>query len=151
MEKEPGQVLNDLKQQVSEFIGMKVELIKLNAYERIARIIAILSHSLLVTLLAFFATLFLFTALGFFLGELFNHTSVGFLIIALLYILAFIIVLRCQKSIQVKVMNIILKAMMDTEEETDKHPHEKEQQNTPQATDSPSETACGQEKASPAM
>lgn len=43
MGKEPEKILNEFKERLSSFIGLKIELFKLNAYERVARIIAILS------------------------------------------------------------------------------------------------------------
>ena len=56
MGKEPEKILNEFKERLSSFIGLKIELFKLNAYERVARIIAILSHSLILMLLCLLYT-----------------------------------------------------------------------------------------------
>lgn len=82
MRQEPEEILNQFKERLLSYIGVKVELFKLDAYERIAKIIAILSHSLILMLLSLFLILFLFFTLAFFLGELFNRTYIGFFIVA---------------------------------------------------------------------
>lgn len=117
MGKEPEKILNEFKERLSSFIGLKIELFKLNAYERVARIIAILSHSLILMLLALFAILFLFFTLAFFLGYLLNSTALGFLIVAGIYILLFIITYYSKKSIQIGIMNIVIGAIQEKEEE----------------------------------
>lgn len=136
MGKEPEKILNEFKERLSSFIGLKIELFKLNAYERVARIIAILSHSLILMLLAFFAILFLFFTLAFFLGELLNSISLGFLIVAGIYILLFIITYYSKKSIQIGIMNIVIGAIQEKEEEEDKDDGD----DTETTDNSPSET-----------
>lgn len=119
MGREPEKILNEFKERLSSFIGLKIELFKLNAYERVARIIAILSHSLILMLLALFAILFLFFTLAFFLGYLLNSTALGFLIVAGIYILLFIITYYSKKSIQIGIMNIVIGAIQEKEEDKD--------------------------------
>lgn len=117
MEKEPEKLFNEFKERISSFVGLKLELLKLNAYERIAKTIAILSHSLILMLLGFFTILFIFIALGFFLGELLSSVSLGFLLVAVIYILLFIIVFYDKKGIQHMIMNIVINAIQEKEEE----------------------------------
>ena len=117
MEKEPEKLLNEFKEHLSSFIGLKLELLKLNAYERVAKIIAILSHSLILMLLAFFTVLFIFIALGFFLGELLHSVSLGFLLVAVIYIILFLIVFYDKKGVQTIIMNIVINAIQEKEEE----------------------------------
>lgn len=127
MGKEPEQVLNEFKERLSSLIGLKIELLKLNAYERIANIVAILSHSLILMLLAFFAVLFIFFCLAFYFGELLNSTALGFLIVAGIYILTFIIVYYNKRGVKTAIMNIVIAAIQNKEEDDNydkgKHKH----------------------------
>ena len=68
MEKDPDKIIQELREDVSAFVELKLELLKLNTYERTGKVIAVLSYGLVLLFLAFFAILFIFLALGFFLG-----------------------------------------------------------------------------------
>ena len=77
-----------------------------------------------LVLLAFFAILFLFLALGFFLGELLGSMALGFVLVVGMYLLLFGITMFFKRKITSKVMNEIITAMMskdekDNEETTD--------------------------------
>lgn len=119
MEKDAEKVFNGLKQNISTYCGLQLELLKLNTYERVAKITAILSHGIILILLAFFATLFLFLALGFFLGEVLNSISLGFVIVATLYLLLFFILIASKEKIRLKVSNIIIEAILDKDDHND--------------------------------
>ena len=81
-----------------------------------------------LVLLAFFAILFLFLALGFFLGELLGSMALGFVLVVGMYLLLFGITMFFKRKITSKVMNEIITAMMskdekDNEETTDPAGH----------------------------
>ena len=76
----------------------------------------------------FFAILFLFLALGFFLGELLGSMALGFVLVVGMYLLLFGITMFFKRKITSKVMNEIITAMMskdekDNEETTDPAGH----------------------------
>ena len=68
MEKDAGEIFRELKKDLSAYVELKLELLKLNTYERTGKVIAVLSYGVILLFLAFFAILFIFLALGFFLG-----------------------------------------------------------------------------------
>ena len=72
MEKDAGEIFRELKKDLSAYVELKLELLKLNTYERTGKFIAVLSYGVILLFLAFFAILFIFLALGFFLGDLFG-------------------------------------------------------------------------------
>ena len=72
MEKDAGEIFRELKKDLSAYVELKLELLKLNTYERTGKVIAVLSYGVILLFLAFFAILFIFLALGFFLGDLFG-------------------------------------------------------------------------------
>lgn len=135
MENETEQIFNRLKKNISFYLGLRLELLKLNTYERVAKIIAILSHGAILMLLTFFTTLFLGLALSFFLGEMLNSISLGFIIVAILYLLSTFIIVKSRHRIRLKVANIIITAMM-AKDHNDDEDHKKP------CADTSGQTAC---------
>ena len=43
MEKDPNTIIQELREDVSAFVELKLELLKLNTYERTGKVIAVLS------------------------------------------------------------------------------------------------------------
>ena len=81
MENTAGNIFTELKEDISTYARLKLRLLKLMAIERTAIVLAVLSHSLILLLLSFFTVLFLFVALGCYLGELLDSPALGFLIV----------------------------------------------------------------------
>lgn len=108
MEREAERVFNGLKKDISTYVELKFRLLKLIATERIARVVAILSHSIILVLLIFFTILFLFISLGFYLGELLGSVALGFLIVSGLYFLLALAAYLGKRGMQVKIMNILI-------------------------------------------
>lgn len=120
MEKEPGKVFREVKDDLTAYAELKLELIKLSAYEKGGKIISHLSYDLLLMLLAFFATLFIFLAIGFYLGELLRSMGAGFAVVAILYMLLIGIIMKNRKHIQLKIMNVIISALTANDDKDDK-------------------------------
>ena len=120
MEKNPGNVFHEMKDDLTAYAELKLELLKLTAYEKGGQIISHLSYDLLLMLLAFFATLFIFLAIGFYLGELLESMGAGFAVVAILYIMLIGIIMKNRKSIQFKIMNIIISALTANDDNDEK-------------------------------
>ena len=71
----------ELKEDISTYVELRLELLILFTYERVAKTMAVFSYGIVLVLLAFFAILFLFLALGFFLGELLGCMALGFVLV----------------------------------------------------------------------
>lgn len=54
MEKDSGKIFRELKDDVSTYVELKLELLKLSTYERSGQLIATLSYGLIFTLSRFF-------------------------------------------------------------------------------------------------
>lgn len=119
MEKDSGKIFHELKEDVSAYVELKLELLKLSTYERTGKIISILSYDLILLFLAFFAILFLFLALGLFLGDLFGSQGIGFGIVSILYILLIAIIVANKEKISLKITNIIIAALTANDEKND--------------------------------
>ncbi len=120
MEKDLGQIFNELKDDVSVFVEAKIEFLKLTAYERAGKLVSSLSYILLLVVLAFFATFFLFLALGFLLGEWLNSTSAGIAIVGGIYLIIIGILIMSKKWFSVKIMNNVIDALDGDDEDEDK-------------------------------
>lgn len=110
-------IFSELREDISVYVRLKIRLLKLTAIERTARVFSVLSHGIILLLLVFFTVLFLFAALGFYLGELLGSTALGFLIIGGLYLLLTLLLVGCRNGIRIRLMNILINAITDDEDE----------------------------------
>jgi len=116
MEKDPGQLFRELKDDITAYAEVKFELFKLSAYERFGKVAGLLSYGLVLMFLAFFALLFIFLSAGFFLGDLFGSLGIGFGCVAVLYLIIIALVFFNKKRIQDKVLNEVIDALTTNEE-----------------------------------
>lgn len=120
MEKDSEKVLHELKEDVSAYVELKLELLKLSAYERGGKIVSTLSYDLLLLLLAFFAILFIFVAIGLYLGDLLRSSGAGFAVVAILYLLMIGLGMKYKERIKNKITNVIISVLTTNEEKDDK-------------------------------
>lgn len=120
MEKDPGKVFREVKDDLTAYAELKLELLKLNAYEKGGKILSRLSYEVLLILLAFFAILFIFLAIGFYLGDLLQSRGAGFAVVAILYMLLIGIIMKNRKRIQLKIMNSIISALTAKDDKDEK-------------------------------
>lgn len=119
-----GQIFENLKKDLSAYLELKLELLKLNTYERTGKVIGILSYGLIILFLVFFAILFIFLALGFFLGDIFESSAAGFGTVSLLYLIIAVIVVCNKERIKNAILNAVISALVGNE---DKQKTENEQ------------------------
>lgn len=124
MEKNAEKIFSDLKEDISIYAGLKIRLLKLTAIEKIAKLVAVLSHGIILSILAFFTLLFLFSALGFYLGELLESAALGFLIDGGICLLLALILWWAKCGFQIKVMNVVIEAIESKEENKEEKDHE---------------------------
>lgn len=135
MEKDSGKIFNELKNDISTYVELKLELLKLGTYERTGKVIAVLSYGLILMFLAFFTVLFIFLALGFFLGEQLGSSSAGFGIVAALYLLILGVILLNKNKIRIKILNVIIAALMANDDKEDASNKQQQYTDTPGETD----------------
>ena len=135
MEKDSGEIFRELKKDLSAYVELKLELLKLNTYERTGKVIAVLSYGVILLFLAFFAILFIFLALGFFLGELFGSVSSGFGVVAVLYLLLIGLIVMNKDRISNKVLNVVISALTTNDDKTNATDNEQSATDTTGETD----------------
>lgn len=109
--KDSDKIFHELKNDLTHYAELKLELFKLTTYERTGKVISVLSYGLVLVFLAFFAILFIFLALGFYLSELFDSFGTGFGIVAVLYLTLIGIILGMKNKLQDKVLNEVIAAL----------------------------------------
>lgn len=133
MGKDAEQIFRKLKEDLSAYVELKVELLKLTAYERTETNFPVLSYGLILLFLAFFAILFIFLALGFFLGDILDNVAGGFAIVALLYMILFAIIIFNKNKISEAIVNEIISVLTAIEDK-------KKESDNEQTTDTAGET-----------
>jgi Fe2+ transport system protein B len=89
---------NDLKNLVIEYIQTRLELTRLSAFEKIAKIVTYLIVGFVLALFFFFGLFFLSLMLGFYLSDLLDSQFAGFGIVAGMYFGFFFIFLLAGNS-----------------------------------------------------
>jgi hypothetical protein len=115
MKEDPRTFFQELKRDLTLFAALKTELFRLGAYERTAKVVAVLSYSLILLILTFFFSLFLFIALAFLLGDLLHSMSAGFAIVATLYLLITGGVVINRERLRTAILNTVISALMANE------------------------------------
>jgi len=115
MKKDLDYMFRELKDDIASFAELKFELLKLNTYERISKVFAILSYGLLLSVLALMTLLFAMLALGFLLSQWLDSPTIGFGIVAILYLMLVGLVVLYKNRIRLNVMNIIISALVSSD------------------------------------
>lgn len=107
----------ELKQLVSDYVDARIELLKINVYEKIAKVIAILFSSIVIVLLFFFLVLFLSISGGFYFGTLLNNNAMGFLLVFGIYLLILVLVMAFRKNLLEKyIIDKVINTLFEKEE-----------------------------------
>jgi hypothetical protein len=119
MKKDSEPFFQELKDDVTIYIELKFELLKLSAYERTGKVVSVLSYGLILLVLGFFLILFLLIALGFFLSDWFESMGIGFSIVAGLALLLLGGVFLFKDKIRRHILNIVIAALTEENKEDD--------------------------------
>ena len=135
MEKDSSEIFRKLKENVSTYAELKLELLKLNTYESVGKVIAVLSYGVMLLCIVFFTILFILLAFGFYISELCGSTSIGFTVIAFLYLLLIGIIVLNKKNIHNKVLNVVISAFMTNEDKPNISTNNEQTTDTTRETD----------------
>jgi len=107
----------DIKKDLTAYVTLKLEILKLDIYEKSSVFSSLLLYGLILILVVFFAFLFLFLALGLYIGQLFNSSGTGMIAVAVLYMIAFGILLWQRKKIQNRIVNFFVEQITQEDED----------------------------------
>lgn len=119
MENTAEKIFTELKDDISTYAGLKLRLLKLMAIERAAKIIAVLSHAVILMLMGFFMILFLFMALGFYLSQLMDNLALGFLVVGGIYVLLALVMIWAKDRVRLRLMNLAVEVLDDNDDDDD--------------------------------
>ena len=116
MEKNFNTLFADVKKDLTAYITLKLEILKLGVYEKSSVFSSLLLYGLILLLVVFFAFLFLFLALGLYIGQLLNSYGTGMALVAVLYIIILAILLWQRKNVQNCLINLFVKQITQEED-----------------------------------
>ena len=153
MDKSASTLFQEVKENVSNLATLKLELLKLNTYEQVGKLISLLTYGLVLAFLLFFTLLFIFLALSLYLEELLDHAGAGFFLVSCIYLILLITLVLNKKRIQLKTLNIIIAAMLSNEKNNDEpnSEHISPTISTPNTTESDREAKPSEADPSEAM
>lgn len=103
---------DDLSDRLKNFAETNLELVKMQAVEKMVRIIPGILSGTMISLVIYLSILFLSFGLSIYLSDLLNSTFYGFLIVGSFYLLLGIIFIIARKKIIVSPLrNILIKAI----------------------------------------
>ncbi|MGP8214439.1 MAG: phage holin family protein [Bacteroidia bacterium] len=112
---EPSKI-EELTDNVKEYINIRVELVKLQATNKVSILIAILEFGLIAFLLVQLILIVAGLALGYYLSSVTGSTFLGFLLVTGLYIIMGIVLVTYRKKLIINpIRNIIIKYILSDE------------------------------------
>ena len=113
-----GTFVSGMKSDIKELIRLRIEILRLDAFEKASVAVSFVVYGLVIVNLIFFLLLFAFIAVGFLIGERINSMAGGFGIVAAFYLICLIVMLICHKPIFLWCKNLLLKELdLDCENE----------------------------------
>ncbi len=116
MDKDFNTLFADIKKDLTAYITLKLEILKLDVYEKSSMYSSLLLYGLILLMVVFFAFLFLFVALGVYLGQLLDSYGTGMIIIAGLYFITLLVLLWQRKKIQNWLVNLFVEQIIQEDD-----------------------------------
>ena len=108
-------LFEELKEDVSKYVNDTIQLVKLQAFEKIGIGSANTAYSVLLVFFVLFALSLVLITAGFYLGELLQSNWMGFGIVLAVTLLLVFILLLSRKSITKTLTNKVIKFLMEDE------------------------------------
>jgi hypothetical protein len=108
---------NSFKNDILDYLQVRLDILRLEVYEKTSLVMASLFSSIIFAVLLFFMLFFVMMGLGFYLSELLNSNAKGFAIVAVLNLLFVVLFMLLRKGvIEKNIANSILKQLSDEEQ-----------------------------------
>lgn len=122
MEETNDDFFTESKQELEQYIQDRILLLKLQASEKTARLVALLFSMLIIALLVFFILLFLSTMTGYYFAGITGSLYAGFGIVAAFYVCILILLIITRKRFDKKIINAVIRIFFDKTDEDDEKP-----------------------------
>jgi hypothetical protein len=116
-EKKLSDWFNELREDLSMYLRARAQLTKIEAYEKIAKVVGVIISFFILALLVGFVIIFILIMIGSWVVQLTGSVAIGFSSVAMLVIGSFIFLLVKRKSVLEKpVSNWVIEALFDEEQ-----------------------------------
>lgn len=114
MEEGEKSFFSRLKEAGTDYLEARLQLTRLQAFEKISKVTAIILSFLVIALLACFAVLFAGLMFGFLLADFLHSNALGFTIIGVVFILLlFIIIVKRESMLEKPLTERIIKELFE--------------------------------------
>ena len=103
--------LDELKGLALDYIEARIELVKIEATEKIARVLGTIFTLFILFMVLAFVLIAFSILVGAFLNHLINSTYVGYLIVTIVYLIEFILLYTQRKKVTEYFMGHLIKAI----------------------------------------
>ncbi|MES2003087.1 MAG: phage holin family protein [Bacteroidota bacterium] len=111
MEENKEDFFAESKKELEQYVRDRIWLLKLQAGEKAAQLMAVLFFVVVIGLLAFFVLLFLSIMAGYYFADLTGSLFTGFAIVAAFYVLLLAILILARKRIEKIVINTVIQIL----------------------------------------
>ena len=117
MENPVSSFFNDLKKLVIEYIEARLQLTKISAYEKLAKVLSVLFTGLVLLIVFFFVLIALTMMFATMLNALFESQFMGYAVVAGVYFVGFILLVIYRKPLLEKYFtNTLIKVLFEDNE-----------------------------------
>ncbi len=110
---ETNEHLDEIKNLATDYAETKIELIKIELIEKIARVVGTIFTLFILFMVLSFVLIALSVLAGALLNHLLNSSYLGYLIVAAVYLLEFILLMNQRKKVVEYLMSHIIKSMYE--------------------------------------
>jgi uncharacterized membrane protein YdjX (TVP38/TMEM64 family) len=117
MEEQKDDFFTESRKELEQYVQDRMLLLKLQATEKTAKLIAMLFSGLLVSLLGLFLLLFLSIMAGYYFETLTGSLYAGFGIVAAFYLLLLVLVIVTRKWYAKKIIDSVIRIFFDKDDD----------------------------------
>lgn len=117
MQEKNDNFFTETRKELEQYIQDRLLLLKLQATEKTARLVALLFVVLMISLLGFFVLIFLSVMAGVYFSTSTNNLYTGFGIVTGFYLVLLLVFVFCRKWISKQVINIVIRIFFDKNED----------------------------------
>jgi uncharacterized membrane protein YdjX (TVP38/TMEM64 family) len=122
MEETKEDFFTQYRKDIEQYVQDRLLLLKLQASEKTARLVALVFSLLMMGIVVFFILLFLSIMAGYYFADITGSLYTGFGIVASFYLLIGVLLIITRKWFDKKIINAVIRIFFDKTDEADETP-----------------------------
>jgi uncharacterized membrane protein YdjX (TVP38/TMEM64 family) len=122
MEETKDDFFTQYRKDIEQYVQDRLLLLKLQASEKTARLVALVFSLLMMGIVVFFILLFLSIMAGYYFADITGSLYTGFGIVASFYLMIGVLLIITRKWFDKKIINAVIRIFFDKTEEADETP-----------------------------